>query len=148
MPANHGTTIVLSPGLLVDMNLDTSIPDTYRPPPPPAPYDVVLGHTQTPIEADKAAGYESSAADKTANSCCTAAGDRTQDNSVKCEDLKLSDCKEQFDSDSEKGKGMETDPLKYVEPVIYAEECPICLEGNIPFYESNNFHIFTFPVLM
>ncbi|KAI7741969.1 hypothetical protein M8C21_008682 [Ambrosia artemisiifolia] len=30
---------VIPTGLLVDTNLDTSIPDTYRQPPPPAPYD-------------------------------------------------------------------------------------------------------------
>ncbi|KAI7742591.1 hypothetical protein M8C21_016387, partial [Ambrosia artemisiifolia] len=30
---------VIPTGLLVDTNLDTSIPDTYRHPPPPVPYD-------------------------------------------------------------------------------------------------------------
>lgn len=33
--------------LLIDVNLDTSIPDTYRSPPPPIPFDVVLGIPQT-----------------------------------------------------------------------------------------------------
>ncbi|KAL2461539.1 RING-H2 finger B1A [Abeliophyllum distichum] len=34
----------LNSELLVDLNLDMSIPDTYRSPPAPIPYDVVLGH--------------------------------------------------------------------------------------------------------
>ena len=33
--------------LLVDVNLDTSIPDTFRSPPRPIPFDVVLGISQT-----------------------------------------------------------------------------------------------------
>lgn len=32
-----------SSGLLLNLNLNTSVPDTYRPPPAPLPYDVVLG---------------------------------------------------------------------------------------------------------
>ncbi|XAR50183.1 hypothetical protein NMG60_11004439, partial [Bertholletia excelsa] len=38
---------VLTTGFLVDLNLDTSTPDTYRPPSAPIPYDVVLGHSQS-----------------------------------------------------------------------------------------------------
>lgn len=33
--------------LLIDVNLDTSIPDTYRSPPIPIPFDVVLGIPQS-----------------------------------------------------------------------------------------------------
>ncbi|XP_076884850.1 putative E3 ubiquitin-protein ligase RHB1A [Bidens hawaiensis] len=33
--------------LLIDVNLDTSIPDTYRSPPTPIPFDVVLGIPQS-----------------------------------------------------------------------------------------------------
>lgn len=33
--------------LLIDVNLDTSIPDTYRSPPAPIPFDVVLGIPQS-----------------------------------------------------------------------------------------------------
>ncbi|KAI3693390.1 hypothetical protein L6452_33225 [Arctium lappa] len=33
--------------LLIDVNLDTSIPDTFRSPPRPIPFDVVLGISQT-----------------------------------------------------------------------------------------------------
>lgn len=135
LPAHRGPTIVLSSGLLVDTNLDTSIPDTYRSPPAPVPYDVVLGHPQTPVGAERVTGNVSDVTGKTANSGCTeeiAAGDNTRDDSVKGEKLKLSDCKEQSDFDIEKEK-LESDPLKSVEPVISAEECPTCLEGNDAF---------------
>ncbi|KAL6981984.1 putative E3 ubiquitin-protein ligase rhb1a [Sarracenia purpurea var. burkii] len=37
----------LTTGFLVDLNLDMSTPDTYRPPPAPIPYDVVLGGSQS-----------------------------------------------------------------------------------------------------
>ncbi|XP_057497534.1 probable E3 ubiquitin-protein ligase RHB1A [Actinidia eriantha] len=39
--------MVLTAGFLVDMNLDMSTPDTYRPPPAPIPYDVVLGRSHS-----------------------------------------------------------------------------------------------------
>lgn len=38
----HGTIAAISAGVLVDTNLDTSSPDTYRAPPPPLPYDVLV----------------------------------------------------------------------------------------------------------
>lgn len=129
LPAHHGTTTILFPGNLVDTNLDTSIPDTYRPPPAPMPYNVVLGDPRTP-----ATGVKSDETDKTENSGSaggdSAAGDNTQDNSVKCDDLKLLDCKEQYDFDIRKEKELESDSLKSVEPVVPPEECPTCLEGN------------------
>ncbi|PSS04368.1 E3 ubiquitin-protein like [Actinidia chinensis var. chinensis] len=45
---SHDTAaMVLTAGFLVDMNLDMSTPDTYRPPPAPIPYDVVLGRAHS-----------------------------------------------------------------------------------------------------
>lgn len=38
---------VFSTRLLIDVNIDTSIPDTYRSPPTPIPFDVVLGIPQS-----------------------------------------------------------------------------------------------------
>ncbi|KAL3829684.1 hypothetical protein ACJIZ3_018486 [Penstemon smallii] len=43
LTSHDGVTAVLSSGMLIDLNLNMSIPDTYRPPPAPIPYDVVLG---------------------------------------------------------------------------------------------------------
>lgn len=39
-------TTILDRGLMVDPDLNMSTPDTYRSPPAPIPYDVVLGHPQ------------------------------------------------------------------------------------------------------
>ncbi|KAJ0665943.1 putative transcription factor C2H2 family [Helianthus annuus] len=39
LTARSSAAAVIPTGLLVDTNLDTSIPDTYRLPPPPVPYD-------------------------------------------------------------------------------------------------------------
>ncbi|CAN1778098.1 Probable E3 ubiquitin-protein ligase RHB1A, partial [Linum perenne] len=45
---HHVAASTFSTGLLVDTNLDTSVPDAYRPPPTPMPFDVVIGRPQTP----------------------------------------------------------------------------------------------------
>ncbi|XP_031394974.1 probable E3 ubiquitin-protein ligase RHB1A [Punica granatum] len=129
LPAHDGIPLILSSGLLVDTNLDTSIPDTYRSPPAPAPYDIVLGHPQNPPGADKVSGDKSDAAAKTGATEETAAGEKTEDSSVKCDDLRLPDCKEQSDFDIENEKELESNPSKSLEPVIMSiEECPTCLE--------------------
>ncbi|XP_051136849.1 probable E3 ubiquitin-protein ligase RHB1A isoform X2 [Andrographis paniculata] len=47
LSAHHARTSTISTGFLVDTNLDTSSPDTYRPPPAPIPYDRCLGHQPT-----------------------------------------------------------------------------------------------------
>ncbi|KAL3635590.1 hypothetical protein CASFOL_020137 [Castilleja foliolosa] len=46
--SNHAIVSPHPAGLLVDTNLDTSVPDTYRPPPAPIPYDTYAGHPLTP----------------------------------------------------------------------------------------------------
>ncbi|KAJ9709393.1 hypothetical protein PVL29_001053 [Vitis rotundifolia] len=53
LSSHHGAVSTLSTGLLVDTNLGTSPLDTYRPPPAPIPYDVDLGHPQTPPAAEE-----------------------------------------------------------------------------------------------
>ncbi|KAL3498876.1 hypothetical protein ACH5RR_041608 [Cinchona calisaya] len=47
LSAHHGTVPALFSGLLVDTNLDTSIPETYRPPPAPVPYDTYVGRPRS-----------------------------------------------------------------------------------------------------
>ncbi|KAK9743030.1 hypothetical protein RND81_03G212300 [Saponaria officinalis] len=46
-----GTASGLPTGFLVGLNLDTSSPDTFRPPPAPIPFNVLFGRPQTPIHA-------------------------------------------------------------------------------------------------
>lgn len=47
--AYRGAANGLSTGLLVGLNLDTSSPDTFRPPPAPIPFNVLFGRPQTPL---------------------------------------------------------------------------------------------------
>ncbi|KAK4800967.1 hypothetical protein SAY86_021454 [Trapa natans] len=138
LPAYHGTIIVPSPGLLVDINLGASIPDTYRSPPAPVPYDVVLGYPQTSGDPNKATGDKSGTVCRPTNFGFTeeiAAGDKTQDNSVKFDDLKMSGCKKQSDFGIENEDQLESNPPKPAE----LEECPTCLEE----YDAGNPKIIT-----
>ncbi|CAN0884437.1 Probable E3 ubiquitin-protein ligase RHB1A [Linum grandiflorum] len=41
--SHGGAASAFTAGLLVELNLNTSTPDTFRPPPAPLPYDVVFG---------------------------------------------------------------------------------------------------------
>ncbi|KAK3009613.1 hypothetical protein RJ639_013798, partial [Escallonia herrerae] len=43
LTSHDSAAVSLTAGLFVDLNLDASIPDTYRAPPAPIPFDVVLG---------------------------------------------------------------------------------------------------------
>nr|GEW92782.1 probable E3 ubiquitin-protein ligase RHB1A [Tanacetum cinerariifolium] len=48
LSSSNGAASTFPVGLLVDTNLDTSIPDTYRHPPAPLPYDSNVGNPQCP----------------------------------------------------------------------------------------------------
>ncbi|XP_057780579.1 probable E3 ubiquitin-protein ligase RHB1A isoform X2 [Salvia miltiorrhiza] len=55
LTSHDGVATVLSSGLLIDLDLNMAIPDTFRPPPAPIPYDVVLGRPQsTDVESGEA----------------------------------------------------------------------------------------------
>ncbi|XP_040988338.1 probable E3 ubiquitin-protein ligase RHB1A isoform X3 [Juglans microcarpa x Juglans regia] len=139
LSSGHGGASALSTGLLVDTNLDTSIPDTYRPPPAPMPYDVILGRPQTPPMAEEICNCKMDAAVQTTNSESfqqTVDGN-TLENSAKSEDPKESECKVQIDFELDSAKGSEVELSKPVEPVIFAseeEDCAICLEE----YDAEN----------
>ncbi|CAN6568176.1 unnamed protein product [Malus baccata var. baccata] len=111
------TASAISAGLLVCWDLESSIPDTYRPPPPPLPYDMVFGST----DSDSA---------RETISCSSF------DTSATCGDLGESDCKVQEGSldISPKKLGLS----KSNEPHGLEKEdedvCPICLEE----YETEN----------
>ena len=47
--SNSGVASALSTGLLVDTNLETSIPDTYRPPHAPISCDVTTNNPRSPL---------------------------------------------------------------------------------------------------
>ncbi|CAN1189775.1 hypothetical protein LINPERPRIM_LOCUS24680 [Linum perenne] len=112
---HHVAASTFSTGLLVDTNLDTSVPDAYRPPPTPMPFDVVIGRPQTP---------PSGSVQEIAN-----AG--AQDVPVKCEDVK--EPKTKSDLELDPVEELEVEISKPVGPFIPPTEeedcCPTCLEG-------------------
>lgn len=125
-----------SGGLLVDTNLDTSSPDTYRPPPAPIPFDVTLGVTQTPPVGQEICGDKTDESLHNANSDSiqeTVTGDN-HEASAKSEELKELECKVQAPLEHDKEKDSEVELPKLAEPIILVEEedtCPICLEGDV-----------------
>ncbi|KAG6606081.1 probable E3 ubiquitin-protein ligase RHB1A [Cucurbita moschata] len=115
-------------GILVDTNLDTSIPDTYRSPPLPIPYDVVLTHPHTPPAAQEIVSNKNEATAQTPNTDVIqeTACINTRETSAKCDAIDESDCKKHTLKESEIGlsKGVES----VVIPVEEEDVCPICLE--------------------
>lgn len=131
------TPRAFSTGLLVDTNLDTSIPDTYRSPPLPMPYDVVLTSPLTPPVAQEIGSYKNEAAAQTANSNTIqeTACINTREASAKCEGVDESDCKKHTDFEVDTLKESEIELSKGVEsavlPIEEEDVCPICLEGEV-----------------
>ncbi|KAJ8432446.1 hypothetical protein Cgig2_027743 [Carnegiea gigantea] len=132
-----------SAGLLVDTNLDTSVPDTYAPPPPPVPYDVNSGHPQSGHSPGGGINYVSKgeiAAER------TDAGTTEVLNSVDSpQNLdKEIDGKEQSILELTPSKDSEDDLKRTVDPIVMTieeEDCPICLEavsGVDPEYAEEN----------
>ncbi|XP_028767440.1 probable E3 ubiquitin-protein ligase RHB1A isoform X2 [Neltuma alba] len=134
LSSNHGSASAFSRGLLVDTNLETSSPDTYRPPPAPAPYsNVTLVVTQTPpgvheISDNKTNTSIQSTDSNSAEEIVTSDG---HGNMTKLEEQKELEGKVQSDLELDPAKDSEIELQKLDEPVILAEEedvCPICLE--------------------
>ncbi|XP_034926382.1 probable E3 ubiquitin-protein ligase RHB1A isoform X3 [Populus alba] len=99
--------------LLVELNLNTSTPDTFRPPPAPLPYDVVLGCPQSPDSESVREIISRSSFETLAT----------------CEDLEELDCRTHASSFLFSPR--KSDVTKLHEPVASATEedaCPICLE--------------------
>lgn len=126
-----------STGLLVDTNLDTSIPDTYRSPPLPMPYDAVLPHPHTPPVVQEISSNKNDAAAQTTNSDAIqeTACINARETSAKCEGIDESDCKKHTDFEVDTLKESEIELPKGVESVVSPIEeedvCPICLEGEV-----------------
>ncbi|KAF3448589.1 hypothetical protein FNV43_RR09302 [Rhamnella rubrinervis] len=139
LSSHRAPSSALSTGLLVDTNLDTSIPDTYRPPPAPVPYEVTFGRPHTPSAAQEISGNKGDGEVQTTNSdSVEAAGGNTQDSSAKCEDLMESDCKAQTNFEVDTPKESEVELSKSVESIVLVTEeedtCPTCLEE----YDAEN----------
>lgn len=114
LTSNDGTAASLSAGLLLSLNLETSTPDTYQPPPAPLPYDVVLG----PVSTDSESGKR------------TVSGSSFE-TLITYEDLEESDSKAQANPEVLSPKKIELSKSNESLALMTEEEevCPICLEG-------------------
>lgn len=133
LSANHGGTVGIPAGLLVDTNLDTSNPDMYTPPPAPLPYDVDLRRDQTPpppANGEKCGAKSGTAAETT--DAGSAEGLNTGASLENLEkDLKEVDCKTKSILELTPSKELEDDlekPGEQILTCIEEEDCPICLE--------------------
>ncbi|KAE9596535.1 hypothetical protein Lal_00007959 [Lupinus albus] len=139
LSSHHNAASGFSGGLLVDTNLDTSSPDTYRPPPAPIPFNVILGVTQTPPVAQEICVDKTDASLHPENSDPnqeTVTGDN-HGASAKAGELKESECKVQTALELDSAKDSEVELPKLAEPISFVEEedtCPICLEE----YDAEN----------
>ncbi|KAI3449205.1 hypothetical protein Pfo_005870 [Paulownia fortunei] len=126
LTSRDGVATVLSSGLLIDLNLNMSIPDTYRSPPAPTPYDVVLGRPQS---TDVRSGE------------VTISGGSLEKPS--CMNLKEANCKTQLGFLSPTPRKVELELLKSNPLIVSATDeedvCPTCLEE----YDSENPKIMT-----
>lgn len=132
--SHHGVAVSsLSTGLLVDTNLETSIPDTYRSPPIPMPYDIELGHPRTPSAIREIRATKDDSALQTTNSESVEediASGNTFEALTKGDDLK-----EKVDFEIVLPKESEIELSKSVEPIVEEEHvCPTCLEE----YDDDN----------
>ena len=140
LSSHNDIASALSTGLLVNPNLEISIPDTYRPPPAPIPYETNLGRPRTPLANQEICGNKSDVAVPRTN-IESIEGTNTGNNlETSDSDLKDFDCKVQTDTELAPSNGLE-DELeksgelkKSSEPLVSALEeedvCPTCLEGN------------------
>ncbi|KAM3396763.1 E3 ubiquitin-protein ligase isoform X1 [Capsicum galapagoense] len=145
LSSHHVTAAAFSTALLVDTNLDTSSPDTYRPPPMPMPYETYVGRSRTPPGPD---GIKNEAAVQETNSETGGALNSADTPEAVDKDKKESEGNK--DSEGNVQTDIQLDAIKEVEddleksddlkksnvPVVLPpqEECPICLEE----YDAEN----------
>ncbi|KAG5231377.1 E3 ubiquitin-protein ligase RHB1A [Salix suchowensis] len=114
LTSHNSAASAFTAGLLVELHLNTSTPDTFRPPPAPLPYDVVLGCPQSPDSESVQETISHSSFGTLAT----------------CEDLYELDCKTQPGSLLVSPRKSEVTKLHETVASATEEEdaCPICLE--------------------
>ncbi|MCE5166091.1 hypothetical protein HAX54_014668 [Datura stramonium] len=146
LSSHHVTPAAFSTALLVDTNLDTSSPDTYRPPPMPMPYETYVGRPRTPpgnpdgikneaavqeINIETGGALNSAdaaeAADKDSKE---SEGNKDSEGNVQT-DTQLDAIKE-VEDELEKSEELKKSNVAVLFPP--QEECPICLEE----YDAEN----------
>ncbi|XP_071698073.1 probable E3 ubiquitin-protein ligase RHB1A [Rutidosis leptorrhynchoides] len=139
------TSGAASTGILVDTNLETSIPDTYRPPPAPIPYDVSGGPPRNLLNNQETSGIKQEPSVHTNNIVSVGEISVSNNGETVTKEAKGCDCKEITNIELVKTKETETDIEKSDElkkpsgPILPPEECPTCLEE----YDEDNPKIIT-----
>ncbi|KAH0707473.1 hypothetical protein KY290_012433 [Solanum tuberosum] len=141
LSSHHVTAAAFSTALLVDTNLDTSSPDTYRPPPMPMPYETYVGRPRTPpgnpdgIKNEAAVQETNSEAGGALNSADAAEAvdkdKKESEGNVQTADIQLDAIKEVEDELEKSDEFKKSNILVLLPP---QEECPICLEE----YDAEN----------
>ncbi|XP_011624744.1 probable E3 ubiquitin-protein ligase RHB1A isoform X1 [Amborella trichopoda] len=139
LPSPRSTASAVRPGLLVDTNLDSSIPDTFQAPPPPLPYDEGTGLMQTsrgsgkigPVRDTSEAESLGEPARGGGRDTLVSGGDQKESNKIETE----------YDPSSPKACNVEKSKL--IEPIVPTTDeedvCPTCLEE----YDKENPRIIT-----
>ncbi|KAK6935409.1 Zinc finger, RING-H2-type, partial [Dillenia turbinata] len=138
LSSSDGVAPVSSTGLLVDINLETAIPDTYLPPPLPLPYNVGPIRPQTPPGAQEMSTNKGTVIPPLASNT-DSANETVAANSVKGENLKESDSKEQRNPEFDSSKAAEIELSKVLLVPEEEDVCPTCLEE----YDEENPKIIT-----
>nr|GEY28649.1 probable E3 ubiquitin-protein ligase RHB1A [Tanacetum cinerariifolium] len=113
--------------LLVDVNLDTSIPDTYRSPPRPIPFDVVLGIPQSTNAPPNGQAFDGLAYQKTTH---------VKVKELDCEakgDIPFVESPKKVEDGLETAKGVDSSRIED------EDVCPTCFEE----YDADNPKIVT-----
>uniref|UniRef100_A0A166FA46 Uncharacterized protein n=1 Tax=Daucus carota subsp. sativus TaxID=79200 RepID=A0A166FA46_DAUCS len=129
LSSHTGTSTVLSTGFLVDPNLETSIPDTYRPPPAPIPYDANLGRPHTASANQSVEESNNGISHESTPNISNKSDIKVQSDTV------LDSSKEGEDELQKSGELKKSN-----EPLVLEEEecCPTCLEGNGKWHDTNS----------
>lgn len=138
LSSRHIAVSARSTGLLVDTNLDTSVPDTYRPPPAPIPYETLVGCPPAPSGNQEDPGHKVDVVRQ------ATPPESIDTNSVSTLETKVknlaSDEKAQInkelditkDVEDEKSNILKKSSEVAVSPLQDEEDvCPTCLEGDI-----------------
>lgn len=116
--SNDGTTASLSAGFLAGLSFEAAIPDTFRSPPVPLPYDIVFGGSAS---TDSESGRE------------TISMSSFETSITRDDDIEESDCKAQTKSTPLSPKKEKLSKSNGTQVLTTEEEdvCPICLEGTV-----------------
>lgn len=146
LSGHHARVSALSTGFLVDTNLDTSIPDTYQPPPAPIPYERYVGQLSPPSENRGNCGSQTNEVrqpNNTESTTDTYSGSTLEATVEKLESDEKTKLNPELEPTEEvMNEDLDDDLKKPVQPLTLQDEedvCPTCFEE----YDEENPKIIT-----